>query len=302
MTAIDIDHLRQWIGRTRETVDVVTPRLAANLAAILGEDGAVEDGAPAPVGIHWCLSPDIAPMAALGPDGHPARGGFLPPVPFPRRMWAGGALTFSGDFRVGDVVARRSRIDDVTLKQGGTGPLCFVTVTHDYTTPRGLALSERQDIVYRELEAKPSVAPSSAAPPLQSPPPPPGEPERTQALEATPVLLFRYSAITFNGHRIHYDRSYCREEENYPGLVVHGPLQATCLLRMAIDMGGGTPDRFSFRGLRPLFDGQTCTINGRRADGTTELWVADAAGHVTMKASAGKASAGNASATKAGAA
>ncbi len=272
MTSIDIEHLRTWIGKTTEAEDMITPRLAASLFAIMNEAGDIADGAEAPTGVHWCLAPDIAPMSGLGPDGHPARGGFLPPAPLPRRMWAGGELRFSGSFRVGDKVARRSRIDDVSFKDGRSGPLVFVAVSHEYHTPRGLALSERQDIVYRDAVARTASADAAAARPT---------PDRSVSIEASAVLLFRYSAATFNGHRIHYDRPYATGEENYPGLVVHGPLQATYLLRMARELRpGALPSRFSFRGVAPLFDRQTFTICRAGAD----LWIENAQGVVTMTA------------------
>jgi len=279
MTAIDIDHLKQWLGKERETVDTISPRLAAGLNAVLDADCDPAEGDEAPPGIHWCLSPDIAPMSGLGPDGHPARGGFLPPVPFPRRMWAAGHLQFHGKFLVGDRVTRRSRISDISLKQGRSGPLCFVVVDHDHHTDRGLVLSERHDIVYRELDTGPAPPP---APPVE-----PKPASRSEQIAATPTLLFRYSAVTANSHRIHYDRPYCLDEEHYPGLVVHGPLQATYLLRMAQQINGGKlPATFSFRGQQPLFDGQNFRICANEEIGQTSLWTENAAGHTTMTASA----------------
>jgi 3-methylfumaryl-CoA hydratase len=275
---LDIDHLKGWIGATRETVDEISPRLANSLAAVLDEATTLAVGDKAPVGIHWCLSPEIAPMHGLGPDGHPARGDFLPPVPLPRRMWAGGELVFSGDFRVGDRVRRLSRVEDVAVKVGRTGTLCFVTVRHDYHTPRGLALRERHDIVYRAIEA-----PAGGTPPQSAMP----EPAERLVVEGSAVLLSRYSAVTFNGHRIHYDRDYCREVELYPGLIVHGPLQATYLLRMATEMNGGRlPGHFEFRGTAPLFDGGKFTVNGARDTDGAVLWVQNAEKAVTMKATA----------------
>lgn len=297
---IDIGHLQRWIGGTRESRDEISPRLANCLAAVLDETPALAAGDAAPAGIHWCLSPEIAPMSGLGPDGHPARGDFLPPVPLPRRMWAGGELAFLGEFRVGDVVTRRSRIADVALKEGRSGALCFVTVTHEYHTPRGLTLRERHDIVYRPVQTAAATGKTPA---------PPALPARTAGhdVAASPVLLSRYSAVTFNGHRIHYDRDYCQTEEGYPGLVVHGPLQATFLLRLACRMGGGRlPARFDFRGTAPLFDGGTFSVNAapggpeaggpeaggpERDGGELQLWVQDAAGGVTMQARARPAAA-----------
>lgn len=276
--AIDVEHLRGWIGKERTVEDVVTPRLAASLAAILDEPANFATGAPAPTGIHWCLCPDVAPMSGLGADGHPARGDFLPPVPYPRRMWAGGELRFSGDFQVGDTVRRTSRIDDITVKHGRSGSLCFVQVSHAYETPRGLALSERHDIVYRQMESTPGAAKASPSPPRDA--------DRQIMVEAGPVLLMRYSAATLNGHRIHYDRDYCVNVEGYPGLVVHGPLQATLLLHLARQAKGGAyPAKFAFRGVSPLFDGQSFTVNAGSAT-PLDLWVADATGRTTMTATA----------------
>ncbi|MBH1974678.1 MAG: MaoC family dehydratase N-terminal domain-containing protein [Rhodobacteraceae bacterium] len=277
---LDVDNLKRWIGAERISHDTITPRLAASLAAVLDAPTNLSDGDAAPVGIHWCLSPEVVPMHALGPDGHPARGDFLPPVPLPRRMWAGGELLFSGDFRVGDTVRRRSQVTDVAVKSGRSGVLCFVTVRHDYSTPRGLALQERHDIVYRGMTEGKAESPAAliAAP----------KAEKTHSIAATPVLLMRYSAATFNGHRIHYDRSYCQTEESYPGLVVHGPLQATYLLQLACQMNANTfPARFSFRGLQPLFDGAPFSVNGKQTGPDTSLWVENASGAMTMQASAG---------------
>lgn len=272
---LDLPHLKSWTGKTRSVEDTITPRLAASLAAILDEPVDLAEGDLAPVGIHWCLSPDIAPMSGLGPDGHPARGGFLPPVPLPRRMWAGGRLRFYGAFRVGERIRRDSTIRDVEAKSGRSGALCFVTVTHSYHGETGLVLSEEHDIVYREIV--PTVAAQLPAEALRS--------EIRVGIEATPVLLSRYSAVTFNGHRIHYDRDYTRHVELYPGLIVHGPLQATWLLHMARDTFGAMPARFDFRGRSPLFDGQTVSANAQRnGPDKLELWVADATGVVTLDA------------------
>ena len=217
---MDIDHLKTWIGRTEEATDTLTVRLADAFAATLDRADTYAEGDEAPLCLHWCLAPPTVPESATGPDGHPARGGFLPPVPLPRRMWAGGKLTFHAPLQVGDTVARRSRIDDVALKTGRSGTLCFVTVMHEIVSPRGTAIEERQDIAYREITPTgPLAAPSEPGP----------EPDVAEHFEASPLLLFRYSALTFNGHRIHYDRTYAVEEELYPGLVVHGRPPGGCL-------------------------------------------------------------------------
>ncbi len=278
MSSVDIDYLRSWIGRERSSTDLITPRLATSLYAVLDIDKPGENGAPAPAGIHWCIAPDIVPMSGIGPDGHPSRGGFLPPIPFPRRMWAGGSLTFFDRLRVGDEVTRSSTIKDVELKQGKSGELIFVTVQHDYATPRGLALTERQDIVYRKLETTTSRQSSTT--------PHEAIADYSRPIDANPVLLFRYSAITFNGHRIHYDEPYVTAEEGYPGLIFHGPLQATLLLGLAVELRNGElPDTFTFRSVRPLFSGGRVSINLRRDARMTSLWVSDQKGIVAMEAS-----------------
>lgn len=280
---IDIDHLRQWIGRTNEVSDIVTAQLVKGLRATLFQEiGDPKPGDAAPFTTHWCLGQPVYPMSELGPDGHPTRGGFLPPVPLPRRMWAGGELEFLDTLRVGDVSKRTSRISDVTMKTGSTGALCFVSVAHEVTTPRGTAIRERQDIVYRDVSNAPQAAPAKAPPP---PPPPVAHHRETHM--ADPVLLFRYSALTFNGHRIHYDRDYVTKVEGYPGLIFHGPLQATLIVELAAKLHGGKPPKkLSYRGLQPLFEGSEFSINANTSDNGMELWTANAAGQPTMKGTA----------------
>ena len=280
-TAIDLDHLRGWIGRSETATDLVTAQLVRGLRATLFMDpGTPQRGDAAPYTVHWCLAQPVAPMAALGPDGHPTRGGFLPPVPLPRRMWAGGQIQFHDRLRVGDEVTRTSTIVDVTLKSGSTGPLCFVTVEHATATTRGVAINERQDIVYRE-----AAKPSSAAPPAPPASAAPGQHRRTHF--ADPVLLFRYSALTFNGHRIHYDRDYVTKVEGYPGLVFHGPLQAALLVEFAATLHRDTaPRTFDYRGVSPLFDGAEFSLNANETPTGLAVWTANAAGVPTMKATA----------------
>ena len=277
---LDIDHLRQWIGKTQEASDIVTAQLVKALRATLFLDiGAPKIGDAAPFTAHWCLAQPVAAMNALGPDGHAARGEFLPPVPLTRRMWAGGELQFFDALRVGDDVTRSSRISDVTMKSGSTGILCFVSAEHTITTPRGVAIKERQDLVYRDVTL-------GSEPKAQTAPPPPKAQHR-EAHMADPVLLFRYSALTFNGHRIHYDRDYVTKVEGYPGLVFHGPLQAALLVEFAARLHEGkAPKIFSYRGVQPLFDRGEFSVNAN--DGTSEmaLWTANAAGTPAMKATA----------------
>lgn len=277
---LDIDHLRQWIGRSEEATDIVTAQLVKGLRATLFQEvGEPRTGDAAPFTVHWCLAQPVFPMSMLGPDGHPTRGGFLPPVPLPRRMWAGGEIEFLQPLRVGDESTRTSRIADVQVKSGSTGTLCFVSVEHSISSPRGVAIRERQDIVYREMTAN---APATA----KAPPPPPKAQYRETHV-SDPVLLFRYSALTFNGHRIHYDRDYVTEVEGYPGLIFHGPLQATLIIEMAAKLRSGKPPKtFTYRGVQPLFAGSEFSINANETADGMELWTANAEGRPTMKGTA----------------
>jgi 3-methylfumaryl-CoA hydratase len=277
---LDLDHLRQWIGRTQDASDIVTAQLTKGLRATLFQEiGEPTTGEVAPFTVHWCLAQPVFPMSELGPDGHPTRGGFLPPVPLPRRMWAGGEIEFIDPLRVGDEAERTSRISDVSVKTGSTGTLCFVSVEHLIRSPRGTAIRERQDIVYREMTSGASAAP-------KAPPPPPVAKHRETHV-SDPVLLFRYSALTFNGHRIHYDRDYVTKVEGYPGLIFHGPLQAAFIVELAAKLHGGKPPKkFSYRGLQPLFEGSAFSVNANDNAASMELWIANADGQPTMKGTA----------------
>lgn len=280
---LDLNHLRQWIGRSEQADDDITRRLVTSLVATTGGDSTNDMEGVAPLAVHWCLAPPMVAMSMLGLDGHPARGGFLPPVPLPRRMWAGGRLEILDRLRIGDAVSRNSFIRDVTAKQGRTGTLCFVTVEHEISTVRGLAMRERQDIVYREAD---TAQPATSGAPVGSVSGPPfvnGQWHRT--VLADPILLFRYSALTFNGHRIHYDHPYAVDIEHYPGLVVHGPLQATLLLNFATELRGSPPSSFTFRGLSPLIAGEFL-LHAEEDGGQLKLWTARESGPVAMAAEA----------------
>jgi len=195
-------------------------------------------------------------------------------------MWAGGEIEFLEPLRVGDESTRTSRIADVQVKSGSTGTLCFVSVEHVVTTPRGVAIRERQDIVYREMGS------AQAAAPAMTPPPLPVAKHRETHM-ADPVLLFRYSALTFNGHRIHYDRDYVTRVEGYPGLIFHGPLQAAFIVELAAKLHGGTPPKkLSYRGVQPLFEGSEFSVNANDNGSGLELWTANTEGQPTMKGTA----------------
>lgn len=265
-----------WIGRTEVSrPETLAPRLLDQFLATLAPH--LADTGAAPAGIHWCLSPPVVPAIGLGQDGHPVKGGFLPPVPLPRRMWAGGALEFLEPLRAGDSATRSSRIADVRSKTGRSGTLCFVAVEHEIASARGIALRERHDIVYRAAAKAPA---------------PPAAPDSREAADAEwqvdvdPVMLFRYSALTFNGHRIHYDEPYAREVEFYPGLVIHGPLQATLMLNLAVAQRGNLPKRFAFRGVNPACGPQTLRIRAWQTDTGLELATVGETDVTTMTATA----------------
>ena len=263
--------------------DVITATPYAALAATLDWPAArPATGTPLPPLWHWLYFLPLYAQADVGPDGHAERGGFLPPVSLPRRMWAGSELEFSRPLQVGDAVTRRSTIVDVKEKLGRSGPLVFVRVRHEiHRADKPLpALVEFHDLVYREAPT------AGAAAPPPNPAPKTSLWERTIAPD--PVLLFRYSALTFNGHRIHYDRRYVTEVEGYPGLVVHGPLIATLLLDLLRrEMPDADVARFQFRAIRPVFDLASFSVCGDLSEGkTVKLWARDHEGWLTMDATA----------------
>jgi 3-methylfumaryl-CoA hydratase len=280
---LDIASLQKWIGRTEIRDDQVTAAPMAALSATLDrDDPPPQPGDPLPPLWHWLYFLPIHRQSELAADGHAKLGGFLPPVPLPRRMWAGTRIEFYQPLRVGETITRESRIVNVEHKQGRTGSLLFVQVRHEIRNALGLALTDEHDIVYRD-----SPRPGDPAPP--PPPVAPADHVWYRAIQPDDVLLFRYSALTFNGHRIHYDRRYVSEVEGYPGLVVHGPLQATLLvdlLRRSLPQAD--VKRFSFRAMSPLFDTAPFAVCGKpEADGrTVQLWAKNATGGLAMSATA----------------
>ena len=288
-------HLQTWVGKTETLTDTITPAPLRGLSATLDRDADLTvPGSPLPPLWHWLYFLPQNRQSEIGADGHPTRGGFLPPVPLPRRMWAGGRLRWEtqNPLRVGDSVRRESTIVSVTHKAGRTGDLLFVLVKHEVHNANGLALTEEHDIVYRAAAlpgdpvSQPEAAKKNAA--------------WQRELVPDDVLLFRYSALTFNGHRIHYDRHYVTEVEGYPGLIVHGPLIATLLVDLARrQMPGAVFQKFDFKAVRPTFaavDAQPLRVNGQPeaprlnapADGktTVKLWAEDHEGWLTMQATA----------------
>jgi 3-methylfumaryl-CoA hydratase len=276
----DLDALRAWIGKSRSATEVIDAGPFARLSATLDrEDPSPQAGDPIPASGHWLLFLPTYRQSQAGTDGHAARGEFLPPIPLPRRMWAGGRLVFHDALRIGDVVAKTSHIKDVSAKTGRTGTLCFVLVEHHYETARGLALVEQHDIVYREARSADAAAPAYAKAPVAL---------WSRRVVPDDLLLFRYSALTFNGHRIHYDRRYVMDVEGYPGLIVHGPLQATYLIDLIVrERPQLRLHSFTFRALKPVFDLAPFDVCGAPDDdGAAQLWIADHAGDLCMSAQA----------------
>ena len=257
-----------WIGRTQESQEELSTLLVSRLAVTLGEPAPAAGEALPPLW-HWAFFQDAVPEAGLGADGHPARGGFLPPADGRNRMWAGGRLEFHEPLLVGHEASRVTTILKVEEKHGRTGALLFVTLRHDYLQDGRLALREEQDIVYRE-PSPPRLGGTEALP----------EGAWRETVEPSPVLLFRYSAVTFNGHRIHYDWPYVTGAEGYPGLVVHGPLIATLNLRAFCRANPQARlRRFAYRGLRPLICPEPFELGGRPSGpGKAEVWAGNAAG------------------------
>lgn len=281
-TQVDIEKLAAWKGRSETVEDVATAYPVAALSATLDRD----DPKPQPGDVlpdlwHWLYFLPVHRQSEIGPDGHARRGGFLPPVELPRRMWAGSRFDFRAPLRVGDAIKRTSTIVDVTAKSGATGQLVFVLVRHEVSSSSGGSFTEEHDIVYRDMPA-----------PGEKPPAPRPAPEGapwSRDIRPDEVLLFRYSALTFNGHRIHYDRKYVTEVEGYPGLIVHGPLIATLLVDLARRNDPRRLKSFRFRAMSPLFDIAPFSVHGApSADGAgAKLWARNAQGGLAMEADIG---------------
>jgi 3-methylfumaryl-CoA hydratase len=263
------DDFKAWIGRSITRHDLVTERLVEQFKATLTPH---LFEATCPPGLHWCLALPHHPPENLGPDGAEKKGLFLPPIDLPRRMWAGGSVEMFGSFRTGDVVERLSRIADIKWRDGASGQLCVVSVVHELSARGGLVVRERHDLLFRDG----AIA---------------GQTPGKQMLfhnhlrwnvDLSPLLLFRFSALTFNGHRIHYDLPYARDVEGYAGLLVHGPLQAILMLNQMSVAIGRVPQHFDYRCVAPLTVGQSFSVMCNNSEGC----VASAAGVVTLEATA----------------
>jgi len=285
-TGIDMARLAGWTGRSESRQDVITAAPVAALSATLDRDepAPVVGGALPPLW-HWLYFLPQALRRDIGADGHPKLGGFLPPVPLPRRMWAGSQLQFHQPLQIGETVTRVSRIADVKVRNGRSGTLVFVKVQHELGGANGLAITELHDIVYRAAPVPGAPAPV----PTQAP----ADPAWVREIEPDEVLLFRYSALTFNSHRIHYDHPYVTQVEGYAGLVVHGPLIATLLLdhlrdRLAGDRPGASVRSYEFRALNPvLHTDRLAVCADLQPDGcTVRLWARNGSGAICMEATA----------------
>jgi 3-methylfumaryl-CoA hydratase len=272
--------LSAWIGRTETVHDALAPQQAMAAAAMLDRDQtAYESGAPLPALWHWFYFLPRAPQTRLAADGHPERGGFLPPVPLPRRMFAGARIQTHGPLTLGEPAVREGTIANVTHKTGKSGALAFVTVRYRFTQGGALCIEEEQDIVYREQGAP-------VAAPVPAPLPPLDDHQWHRTLVPDTRLLFRFSALTFNAHRIHYDRPYAMHEEGYPGLVVHGPLIAVLLADLTTQQQPRAITAFSFKGLAPLFDGTPVRLEGAPDGDRVTLAARAVDGTQTMSAQA----------------
>ena len=279
MTArtLDTDVLGKWIGKTEQREDTIQSQPARFMQVTLDREPTLEKGDTLPLCWHWLYFLEGRRMSELGRDGHPTLGGFLPPVDLPRRMWAGSRIEFHRPILIGDTIKRTSSIKDLKIKSGKSGTLCFVTVSHLFFRGQNKLITEEHDIVYRE-------DPIPGAPP-PTPPAAATDARIVRSIKPSPLLLFRYSALTFNGHRIHYDLDYCRNVEGYPDLVFHGPLSATLLLDLASEaVGGENINSFAFRAVSPLFADRPFTINLKENDNVVTLWATNPDGFLAVDA------------------
>ena len=279
-TKVDIDHLRKWIGKIDNVTDYVTPIVEQRYRATLNMDiGNPKDGDPVTSGLHWMLGWNLVKNDELGVDSHPALGEFLPPVPLPRRMWAGSEIKVLKPIRVGDKVIKQSTVADIQVKEGRTGLLCFVTAEYNFLVNDKVTINEKHNIVYRDISKSGGGSGYSKDIPEKA--------DLSEKIFMHPTILFRYSAIGFVGHRIHYDHPYTVNEENYPGLIVHGPLQATYLLRAAEKLMGKSVKSFTHKVMAPVFaDSEYMVGVDKMDDGSASCWGATKEFGVTMRAEA----------------
>ena len=273
----DVTDVREWIGKEQIRKAVIDQRTCELLAVTLGEE-VPEEGDALRLPWHWSWFNDARPVSELGRDGHPKKGGFLPPVSLPRRMWAGGELKAHKPVLIGHEITRRSVIENIQEKSGRSGALCIVTVRHELIDAGTLCVEEKQSLVYREDPKGEKSEPAFVTPPTS--------PDSQIGFTPDPVLMFRYSALTFNGHRIHYDVDYAREVEGYRGLVFHAPLTATKLYQLAREISGAEPTGFTYRATTPLFCNEAITLCGKQDGENVTLWAENPLGSQAMIAEA----------------
>lgn len=267
---------QDWVGKRTVDRQVAEMWPLRGLAAVLDKPFTARVGDPIPRLGHWCYFAPTVPQSQIGPDGHPARGDFIPPLPQPRRMWAASDIAFSAPIRFGDTVEKTAEIASLTAKEGGTGTLVFLEIRHTYTVDDTPCVTETQTIVYRDPPA------SGEAPAAK---PAPADPTWSVGVDTDPTRLFRYSAVTFNAHRIHFDRPYTTDEEGYPGVIVQGQFIATMLLEAFEAAHPGAPvRRFGFRALKPIFSGERFWAEGRVSDDGPRLWARGADGDLRLSA------------------
>ncbi len=279
MSEVAAETWGRWVGRSEQLRDTIAAGRAQAMQATLNDaEPPLHPGDALPPLWHWAYFWSLAPTAGLGPDGHAARGGFLPPIDLPRRMWAGSRVAFAKPLEVGAEVTRHSTIRSVEEKHGRSGRLAFVTVEHVISDEAGACIVEEHDIVYREAGDKGAPLAAGEAPPKGA--------RWRREVAPSAVLLFRYSALTFNGHRIHYDHPYTTQEEGYPGLIVHGPLLATMMIgQLRHHLPQARARHFSFRARRPIFDNRPFTVCGAPDEraGRADLWVVDPDGFLAIQ-------------------
>lgn len=276
---INIDHLRKWVGKQRIQTDDMSPFPAKAMAALFDDSTSPEAGDILPASWHWLYFKETANTSGIGADGHPLKGDFLPPVTLARRMWSAGELTVERPLQLGVKATKQSTVESVELKEGSSGALVFVSVRHRILQNSECCINELQHLVYRDLPSGVQALPLGAMSSFK--------PDWKREVTTDPVLLFRFSALTYNAHRIHYDRDYARDQEFYPDLVVHGPLLAIWLLYfLKQKIPGASIMSFDFRALRPSFCGRPITLCAKREANCINLWSTDESGAVCMRATA----------------
>lgn len=269
-------NLEAWIGKEQSRTQIIDAKQAELMALTLNAE-IPKTGTPLPHCWHWAWFNDALPSAELGRDGHAKRGGFLPPVSLPRRMWAGGKIEFKRPILVGKEMTKISTIKSIKQRSGRSGELCIVTIGHQISDADGLCVDEEQNLVFRE-DPKPDASTSI-------PPEPPADADVETTLHPDPVLMFRYSALTFNGHRIHYDVDYARDVEGYPDLVFHAPLTATALCNLGLELiGKSAPSSFEYRATAPLFCNQPVRLRAKKSSIGATLWAETPEGSQAMLA------------------